>query len=1410
MFILFGGIWSSTVLASSPLLYEPFNYPVGTAIQGQSGGTGWSGNAWSVAGSMPNLQANTVAGLTFGSYPVQGNALQISSTGSANWNSGFVARQISATIPQGEVWTGYLYRRDDINPGVHQLDLRVANTSNGGTGARLINRSKDGVSGWVTEGGTGYGGTTARGSAGNINDGNTYLLLARFTNVGISGGGTATWWALSAPNWATIQMAAGSGPVTVAMLDAHHTSKASISSTSTMTMPSNHFFQFFSYRKSGWEQLTYTVDELRVGTSLAAVAPSAGGGGTPPPTTVAPSITQQPASSTVYVGQNASFTAAASGTPTPTLQWQRQVSGSWQNVSGATSGTLNLSPVSSAQAGSYRMVASNSAGSATSNTATLTVHANTGLPGLDGTAIGSGQVFVSRVLSGGVWEQATDAKGFNGDGNGSDSLVFDYVEQSGDFQAVVNVRSLSGPASARAGLMLRETSATGARYAAIASRTDTHYIHRGRTSAGTAGSAEAVAQISGSNVSHPFPNKWLMIERVGNEVRVAVSNQDNNYTQVGSYTLSGLASTVQVGVFSSRGTSGDLAVAGFAGFTVIPTPPPGGFTPGTITREWWTGISGTFVSNLTENANYPNRPTGSDTLTSLRAVNWNNPSQTSNWADNYGQRIRGYIIAPQTGSYTFWISGDDHCQLWLGTSSDPVSRQLIASVIGWTSPLQWDKYSSQKSVPITLQAGQAYYVEVLQKEGTGGDHLAVGWARPGQSTSAPSEIVPGSALAPWGSTPSESPITSVTGSWSWIGNTHGGHNNKWVQNQGHAMWVHPDGRVVLNTPWDEGHREAGIYNNGDVLGKCAETGGGRGGEAVTGDGQYIYLAVQVHWDWNQKGIARYHMNGSFAGWSGAVNGNRLHLSSGGIKGLAHRNGFVYASDPANNRIAVIQTSNMTVVNSLPVPNAGQLAAAPNGDLWVIQTPPGLPAKIIRVDSSTGQILTGQITDVVDPRGLNFAPDGKLWVAESGVRQQFLIYTVGATPQLVGSFGVQNGVFAGPVPGRVGPDRHYNPQSVAFDSAGNIYVLNSRFGITIRSYTPQGALRWEMIGRLFVDCGSTDPGNEDHIYTKFERYEKVPGQPAGQDWRVAAHTANRLLYPDDPRFNGGQGSTTAMMVRFNGHKFKYVLDMVGQFIRIYRFNGEVAVPAGLFSSSGKSNGYPANMPSGNRNIWIDHNGDGSIGANEWQQVSGSRDSIAGAPDENGTIWWPLWNGNILKFPISHVNAQGVPVYDKNDMVVYPRPAPFNIVARVDYRVDTDTMYITGFTDAHPRLYSEDQQFISGGRVLVRYNNWSTPQRTQQWMTILPYASNRDTKAFAVAGGLVFTTERQTSAIDIYDALTGNHIMRQNHPPEVGPKSGQIQQDIPFSITARRLANGTYRVIHEEDAHAKNLVWSWIAQ
>ena len=156
-----------------------------------------------------------------------------------------------------------------------------------------------------------------------------------------------------------------------------------------------------------------------------------------------------------------------------------------------------------------------------------------------------------------------------------------------------------------------------------------------------------------------------------------------------------------------------------------------------ITREVWTGISGTFVADIPVGT----PPNTTDTLPSFEAP--------TNWADNYATRLRGYITAPVTGSYTFWIASDDQSELWLSTNDNPVNKVNIASVPEWTDPRQWDKFPSQKSaVPIPLTAGQRYYVEALQKEGVGEDNLAVGWAT-GESTSAPSEVIPGSVLSPF-------------------------------------------------------------------------------------------------------------------------------------------------------------------------------------------------------------------------------------------------------------------------------------------------------------------------------------------------------------------------------------------------------------------------------------------------------------------------------------------------------------------------------------------------------------------------------------------------------------------------------------------------------------------------------------
>ena len=86
----------------------------------------------------------------------------------------------------------------------------------------------------------------------------------------------------------------------------------------------------------------------------------------------APSITSQPVSQTISSGSTVVFSVAATGVPTPIYQWRN---GS-NNISGATSATLVLSGptgATAALAGNYSCWATNSLGTAASNTAALTV-----------------------------------------------------------------------------------------------------------------------------------------------------------------------------------------------------------------------------------------------------------------------------------------------------------------------------------------------------------------------------------------------------------------------------------------------------------------------------------------------------------------------------------------------------------------------------------------------------------------------------------------------------------------------------------------------------------------------------------------------------------------------------------------------------------------------------------------------------------------------------------------------------------------------------------------------------------------------------------------------------------------------------------------------------------------------------
>ena len=100
-----------------------------------------------------------------------------------------------------------------------------------------------------------------------------------------------------------------------------------------------------------------------------------------------------------------------------------------------------------------------------------------------------------------------------------------------------------------------------------------------------------------------------------------------------------------------------------------------------------------------------------------------------NHAEPERQRRHPRVGAPAAadGRLHFWISAINGFALRLSTDDNPTNATQIATVAVWTNAQEWTKETNQKSAAIALTAGKKYYIEALQKEGTGGDSLAVAW-----------------------------------------------------------------------------------------------------------------------------------------------------------------------------------------------------------------------------------------------------------------------------------------------------------------------------------------------------------------------------------------------------------------------------------------------------------------------------------------------------------------------------------------------------------------------------------------------------------------------------------------------------------------------------------------------------------
>ncbi len=161
---------------------------------------------------------------------------------------------------------------------------------------------------------------------------------------------------------------------------------------------------------------------------------------------------------------------------------------------------------------------------------------------------------------------------------------------------------------------------------------------------------------------------------------------------------------------------GDYAGPVFSFSTLYEAP----WWTGTINWERWRDMWWEEIERMIYSARYMQPP--DDIAEYTEAYSGDTDVET------YGVRMSGHLVPGTSGDYTFWIAADDGSELRLNTNNDVAD---LAKICGWYRYSgNFDAHPEQMSATIPLVGGQKYAIQILLKEGGGGDWVDVAWQGP--------------------------------------------------------------------------------------------------------------------------------------------------------------------------------------------------------------------------------------------------------------------------------------------------------------------------------------------------------------------------------------------------------------------------------------------------------------------------------------------------------------------------------------------------------------------------------------------------------------------------------------------------------------------------------------------------------
>lgn len=326
------------------LAYEGFDYPVGSALGGLDSGIGWAA-PWAVVnasgGSLSLVSGNLVAG---GNAPAGYDAL--SKGQSVNLISNFRGGRPLDASPGGPFdLAGYVDGNGRIGADGKTLYFSFLQQANGTDTFYEFELHRDDL-----------GDPGRIGGIGNDQGGNNVNLRApNNVHTPISAGNTDV-------NFYIVRIDFKDGNDDIRVYQ--NPTSATEPADATVNLPAQADMSFTGISLAAYLNARQVAhDEIRFGETWADMVAAV----TVNP--VAPAITQQPYPVTAYAGGKVVLSTVVTGSPAPTLKWFRGAT----ELPGETSPVLTLTDIPLSAAGDYKLVATNAAGSATSDITTVKV-----------------------------------------------------------------------------------------------------------------------------------------------------------------------------------------------------------------------------------------------------------------------------------------------------------------------------------------------------------------------------------------------------------------------------------------------------------------------------------------------------------------------------------------------------------------------------------------------------------------------------------------------------------------------------------------------------------------------------------------------------------------------------------------------------------------------------------------------------------------------------------------------------------------------------------------------------------------------------------------------------------------------------------------------------------------------------